>query len=160
MAKILEGLKSSFSKEKEEEVDTNIDDVLEEEIIKKVVERYREENEYVQTEEEEVPESLKDLITIQTISSKAAVPLENHPSSTVRSIGSIYKRMGGFVDKVMSKLVNNRLLRHIDFELYSANIKLTATQYLALLTTISLLIFLVSIPIAPLVGVLVYLTTQ
>lgn len=158
MAEVLDVLKGPFSKK--EESTGEIDDILEEELIKRVVERYKEEGEYIPTEEETVPESLQEIITMRTITSKTTAPIENHPSSTVRSVGSIYKRMKGIVDKVMNRFVNNKILRQVDFDLYSANIKLTAAQYLALVTTISLLIFLISLPFAPLAGIVTFFLTH
>ncbi|NPA86495.1 MAG: hypothetical protein GXO00_00590, partial [Candidatus Diapherotrites archaeon] len=139
MAKALDRLKDIFSrgKEEKEESSIEIDELVVDEIVKRVLEKYREEGTYI-PDEEPVPESLKEIITVRTITSKTAPPLESHPSPFVRAVGNIYKKLKGVVDALAERLVNNRLMRKIDFDLYAANIRLTATQYVAIVLTLAL----------------------
>ncbi len=149
MAKALEEIKELFSKgKKKEERTVDIDELLSEEIVRRVLERYREEGEYI-PEEEEIPESIEDIITMRTIASKTATSLEEHPSPVVRFLGGIYERMRGIVDRVAERLVDNRLMRRIDLELYSANIPLTAAQFVGLVLTVSILAGVLTLIVAP-----------
>ncbi len=153
MAKALDQLKRVFSggekkKEKREEA-VDIDEVVIDEIVKRVLERYKEEGTYI-PQEEETPESIKEIILARTIASKTAPPLENHPSNLVRTLGNLYKHLKGIVDRLSEKLVNNKLMRRVDLALYSANIKLTATQYVSIVLTISLILSIITFLLFPL----------
>ena len=154
MAKALDQLKRVFSggekkREKREEEAVDIDEVVIDEIVKRVLERYKEEGTYI-PQEEETPESIKEIILARTIASKTAPPLENHPSNLVRTLGNLYKHLKGIVDRLSEKLVNNKLMRRIDLALYSANIKLTATQYISIVLTISLILSVITFLLFPL----------
>ena len=151
MAKTLDELKDIFlgkKKEKENKSAVEISELLSEEIVKRVLEKYEEEGTYVPAEEKEA-ESLKDILTVRTITSKVAVSLDSYPSPVVRTLGKLYEKMKNFVDRIAERLVNTKVMRDLDFELYAANIPLTAGQYVSLVITASIIISLLSLLFAP-----------
>ena len=126
------------------------EEITADEIVKKVLEKYREEGSFVP--EEETPEAIKEILTVRTITSKAEIPLESHPSPIVRFLGSLHERLKVIVEKIENKIVNSKLLRKIDFDLYAANIKLTASQYVGISLTLALLVGIFTAILLPIVG--------
>jgi flagellar protein FlaJ len=136
-----------FSLKKEKKKDTMPEDITADEIVKKVLEKYQEEGFY--REEDETPEAVKEILAVRTITSQASIPLESHPSPIVRFLGRLHDAMEGIVERIQNRLVNLKLLRKIDFELYSANIKLTASQYVGISITLALLIGILTTILIP-----------
>ncbi len=122
--------------------------MLREEIVKKILERYQEDQGV--DKEEKVASIVEDIITVRTITSKAAVPLEKHPSPLIRVLNSLYKRMENIVEAIKEKIASSKLLRKIDMDLYAADIPITASQYISLVVTASVVLSGISILITPL----------
>ncbi len=138
-------------RKKEEKPSVTPEDVTADEIVRKVLEKYREQGEFV-PDDEEAPEAIKEILTVRTLTSKASVPLESHPSPVVRFLGRLYERIKGVVERIQGRIVNMKLLRKIDFDLYSANIKLTASQYVGISLTLALLVGIATALLLPLIG--------
>ncbi len=132
MAKILDSIKDAFRrKKKKEKKSVQIDELLPEEVVEKIIEKYREKQnvEVMEEKEEKAETAVHNIITVRSIMSRITVPLTEHPSDIIRFFGKIYEKYKNLYDRLLEKLANNELLRKLDFELYAANIKLTARQY-------------------------------
>ncbi len=144
----LEDLKATVLGEREEkqkkrETQKRIERV--EEILERIRKKYEEEGLIV---EEEKNVDLEEILT-PALSLPTGRPedLAKHENPMVKTLGSMYLRLKGVVDRIVKTLFKLPLLKKLDFELYAANIPLTGTQYAALATTISLIIAVVVFPL-------------
>lgn len=129
MAQEVGVLKSLVRGKREKELD---DEEITEEIVGKILKKYKQEGEYIPEEEESlnVDEILSSRIITHTVT-----PLKEYPSAAVRLLGNIYEKIKGVVDKIAQRFSRKNLLLNIDRALYAANIPLSPNQYLALSIT-------------------------
>ncbi|MBU2100701.1 type II secretion system F family protein [Candidatus Micrarchaeota archaeon] len=118
-----------------------------EKIVERMKKRYSEEG----MEMEEVGGRLKELRGIiaegkqKELEVQTAEDLKVFTSPLIRNLGKFYLSLRAImkpIEKLISKLPQ---VKQLSFYLYSANMKISANQFLAILTSIALIVFVVSI---------------
>ncbi len=130
MAQEVGVLKSLVRGKKEEEKLS--DEEITEEIVRKILEKYRQEGEYIPEEEESL--NVEEILSSRIIT-HAVTPLKEYPSAAVRLLGNIYEKIKNVVDKIAQRFSGRKVLLNLDRALYAANIPLSPNQYLALSVT-------------------------
>lgn len=121
------------------------------EILRVLKEKYQDEGAYIKEDElEEKDVDLKELLTPSITISGSPEELVEYESPIVRTIGRIYLKFRDFFDGLLKRMADQKYIKALDWDLYSANLPFTGVQYLVFILVLSTVLaffaFLISIP--------------